>query len=171
VVEQENQKVKTLIDSASSGEFNPYEMHRRLGEEMTLSCTVVREEEPMLKTLDSVRQMKQDYKKIKLSDTGMWTNQNLSFTRALEDMLLYAEVILEASIKRKESRGSHYRPDYPDRIDKDFHFTTVAKYIPADDSHTLEYEQVPSPMVEPRARTYAKAEKNEDKKEEVAASK
>ncbi len=88
----------------------------------------------------------------------MWTNQNLSFTRALGDMLIYAEAILAAAIERKESRGSHYRPDYPQRDDTKFHKTTVAKYDPIHDRPILEYQHVPTPLVPPRARTYGKVE-------------
>ncbi len=157
--QQEENKIKRLIES--DGQSNPYELHQRLGDEMTDSCTVVREESRMRQAYDVLRELKAQYKNVRLSDTGMWTNQNLSFTRALGDMLIYAEALLAASILRKESRGSHYRPDYPERDDAKFHKTTIAKYDAANDQPILEYEPVPSPLVEPRARTYGKVETGE----------
>jgi len=156
VVQQETDKQQKLLDS--TGDTNPYDIHRRLGEEMTDSCTVVREEQRMLKAYDVLRSLKDEYKRVKLSDSGLWTNQNLSFTRALGDMLIYAEAILAGAIARKESRGSHYRPDYPDRIDADWHKTTIVKYDSDNDAPILEYEPVPCPLVEPRARTYGKVD-------------
>lgn len=159
-IQQEQAKVKRLVES--EGTANPYQIHQRLGDELTDSCTVVREEKRMLKAYDALRELKAQYRQVRLSDTGMWTNQNLSFTRALGDMLKYGEAILAAAITRKESRGSHYRPDYPERIDKDYHKTTIAKYDAASDRPILEYEAVPTPLVPPRARTYGKVEAQPD---------
>ncbi len=152
VVQQEKDKVQKLMDS--KGTVNPYDLHRRLGEEMTDACTVIRTEERMIQALEAVKSMQTEYENVCLSDTGMWTNQNLSFTRALGDMLIYAEAILIAAIARKEYRGSHYRPDYPDRIDDPFQKTSLMKFV--DGKQVLEYEDVPTPMVPPRARTYGK---------------
>jgi succinate dehydrogenase / fumarate reductase flavoprotein subunit len=163
-VQQEETRQQKLIDS--DGDANPYDIHYRLGEEMTDSCTVVRTEERMEQAYSKLSALKAEYRRVRLSDTGMWTNQNLSFTRALGDMLIYGEAILSAAIKRKESRGSHYRPDYPDRIDDPFQKTTVAKYDEANDKAAIEYETVPTPLVPPRARTYGKVD---EKKEEAAA--
>lgn len=156
LVAQETGKQQKLIDS--SGDANPYDIHRRLGEEMTDSCTVVREENRMNQAYDVLRGLKEEYKRVKLSDSGLWTNQNLSFTRALGDMLIYAEAILAAAIERKESRGSHYRPDFPERDDAQWHRTTLAKYDAANNAPILEFQPVPCPLIEPRARTYGKVE-------------
>jgi len=166
-IQQEQDKAQKLIDS--KGSANPYELHRQLGEEMTDSCTVIRTEDRMNQAYAKLTELREQYKDVNLSDTGMWTNQNLSFTRALGDMLVYAESILQAAIKRKESRGSHYRPDYTERDDPQFLKTTVAKYDSATGNANIEYEDVPQPMVPPRARTYGKVEA--DDKKEAAASK
>lgn len=155
-VEQEKARMQKFIDA--KGTANPYDIHRRLGEAMTDACTVVRTEEGMLECYEILRGLKAEYANVSLSDSGMWTNQNLSFTRALGDMLIYAEAILAASLARKESRGSHYRPDYEERDDPNWHKTTIAKYDTANDAPILEYEAVPCPLVEPRARTYGKVE-------------
>jgi len=165
VVDQEKAKVHRLIEGG--GEHNPYHIHRRLGDIMTDNCTVIREEAKMQATYDALSEMKEQAKSLKLSDTGHWTNQNLTFSRALKDMLLYAEAILAAAIARTESRGSHYRTDYPERDDANWLKTTLAKFDGADAPPRLEYEAVPQPMIEPRARTYGKVE---DKKEDEASA-
>jgi len=118
--------ISKLVDT--KGTANPYDIHRRLGEELTVACTVVREAERMEQAYDVVRGLKDEYSNVHLSDAGTWTNQDLVFTRALGDMLIYGEAILAGAIARKESRGSHYRPDYPDRDDENFLKTTIAKY-------------------------------------------
>ncbi|HEX7008581.1 MAG TPA: succinate dehydrogenase flavoprotein subunit [Phycisphaeraceae bacterium] len=155
-VEQETQKMKRLTEA--KGQHNPYQLHQRLGQEMTAACTVVKNEKRMLQAYEVLRQIKQEYQDIRLSDTGLWTNQNLSFARALGDMIRYAEAILAASIERKESRGSHYRDDYPERNDERYLKTTIVRYDAGGDRPLIEWEDVPCPMVPPRARTYGKVE-------------
>ena len=162
-VKQEEQKVDRLIHS--SGEYNPYELHHQLGDDLTSSCTVVKEENRLKQSQELIRTLKDQYKHIRLSDTGMWTNQNLSFARAFGDMLRYAEAIVAASIERKESRGSHYRSDYPERNDEKFHKTAIVKYDAANDAPKIEWEPVPCPLVPPRARTYGAVETHEDEGE------
>src|SRR5690606_19549771 len=125
-VAQEQTKMRKLVES--TGTENPYLLHRRMGDEMTNAVTVVREEKTMRKALAAVRDIRERFKHVKLADTSTWTNQNLSFTRALGDMIIYAEAILACAIERKESRGSHYRTDYPERDDAQFLKTTVCKY-------------------------------------------
>ncbi len=155
-VGQERDKARALIEA--SGEHNPYTLHRELGDAMTDACTVVRTEEGMQAAYKTVEELRERYKSLRLSDTGMWTNQTLSFARALGDMLVYAEAILAGAINRKESRGSHYRSDYPDRDDQKFLKTTVAKYDAAVGRAVIELEDVPQPLIPPRARTYGKTE-------------
>ncbi len=173
VVQQEQAKMKRLLEA--DGQYNPYQIHAKLGDELTDSCTVIREENRMKRAYEALGELNAQYKNLGLSDAGMWTNQTLSFARALGDMLIYAEAILAGSIARKESRGSHYRPDYPERDDKKFHKTTVAKFDAVTGRATLEYEPVPTPLIAPRARTYGKVEaeaddNKKDKKEEAATS-
>ena len=99
---------------------------------------------------------KERYKKVKLSDTGMWTNQNLSFTRAVRDMIIMAEAILEGALRRNESRGAHYKPEFADRDDAQFLQATIATYDSASERPLIEYVPVDTSLVTPRARTYGK---------------
>ncbi len=165
-VKQEEDRSKRMIEN--KGGKNPYLMHQQLGDLMTDACTVVREEGRLTKALAEVRQMREDFKSVSLSDSGIWTNQNLSFTRALGDMLIYAETIVLGALSRKESRGAHYRSDYTERNDELFMKTTVMKFNKADATHTLAYEDVPTPMLKPRLRNYGATDK---KKEEAPATK
>jgi succinate dehydrogenase / fumarate reductase flavoprotein subunit len=163
-VQQEEAKVKKFIDTAGSDGENPYLIAKEMGEEMTASSTVVKTEERMLQAMDKIRELQERFQKVSLSDSGMWTNQNLSFTRAVGDMLLQAEVILQGGIDRKESRGSHYRPDYPERNDERFLKTTVAAHDQESGRPKLWYEDVDIELVPPRARTYGKSAADDDKK-------
>ncbi|MHC5022663.1 MAG: succinate dehydrogenase flavoprotein subunit [Planctomycetota bacterium] len=155
-VRQEHEKVRRLVEGA--GGENPYTIGFELGEEMTAAATVVKTETRMQRALEKIRELEDRCQHLTLSDTGMWTNQNLSYARALDDMLKLAEVILVGGINRRESRGSHYRTDYPDRDDEQFLNTTVAKFDPDSSRPELWYEPVETGLVQPRARTYGRVE-------------
>src|SRR6266550_4966827 len=127
-----------------------------MGKWMTDHCTVLRYNENLEKTLERCQQWKERYQKVKLSDTGMWTNQNLSFARAVRDMILQAEAILKGALMRNESRGAHYKPQYPDRDDVHFLKATIATYDRVSDGVQISYAPVDTSLVAPRARTYGK---------------
>jgi len=167
--EAEQAKADKLING--TGEHNPYLLAREMGDIMTEHLTVVRKEEGMAQTLEKLAELKDHYQNMSLSDTGMWTNQTLSYARALWDMLLYAEAITLAARERKESRGSHYREDYTERNDDLYLKTTVAKYNPETGEHTIEFEDVPQPLVEPRARTYGSVDPKPDGDDETEQEK
>ena len=67
-------------------------------------------------------------------------------------MLILAKVITAGALARNESRGAHYKPDYPDRDDKNWLKTTKAKYKPS--GPELSYEAVDISLIQPRPRKY-----------------
>lgn len=91
-----------------------------------------------------------------LADSATWTNQSFSHTRAVGDMLVLAESIVMAGIERKESRGAHYRTDFPTRDDDRFMKTTVAKFDAASKRCRIELLPIDASLIQPRARTYGK---------------
>jgi succinate dehydrogenase / fumarate reductase flavoprotein subunit len=154
VVKQENDRVQKLI--AGTGDENPYLLWQEMGKWMTDHCTVVRHNDKLKMTLARCQEWKQRWQKVKLSDTGMWTNQNLSFARALRDMIVFAEAILKGALMRDESRGAHYKPAFPDRDDANFLRATIARYNAQTGSPEITYEPADTSLVAPRARSYGK---------------
>ena len=154
VLKQENTRVQNLINS--TGTDNPYRLWQEMGLAMTENCTVVRHNDRLEKTLADCQTWKQRANNIKLSDTGMYTNQNLSFARATRDMVILAEAILAGALTRNESRGAHYKPAFPDRNDAEFLRATIATYDPATGSPVISYQPVDTSLIPPRARTYGK---------------
>ncbi len=154
IAQQETDKQNWLVKN--EGDENPYLLGQEMGKWMTDNCSVVRHNDRLEATLAQCEQWKQRYQKIKLSDTGMWTNQNLSYARALKDMIHMAEAILKGALLRNESRGSHYKPAFPDRDDANFLKATIATFDPATASANISYEPVNTSLVPPRPRTYGK---------------
>ena len=155
-VKQETDRQDWLI--GNKGTENPYLLWQEMGKTMTDNCTVVRHNERLEESIERLEEWKARYKKVKLSDTLMWTNQNLSFTRSLRDMIILAEAILKGALLRNESRGAHYKPAFPDRDDENYLKATIATYDAANDAAKITYEPVDTSLVKPRSRTYGKTE-------------
>jgi succinate dehydrogenase / fumarate reductase flavoprotein subunit len=178
--EHEEAKARALIDTVTEGaepdpETNPYQIALELGVEMTEASTVVKTGERLEACLATLRSLRERYARVRLGDGADWTNQTLSFTRALGDMIILAQAIAKGGLLREESRGSHYRLDCPDRDDERFLKTTVAEYAPDDpDATRVTYRDVDTRLVRLRARTYGKTAEQQAKdkpaKEAVGAS-
>ena len=69
-------------------------------------------------------------------------------------MLELARVIVQGARLRDESRGAHYKPDFPERNDERFLKTTKASYTGSAESPRFEYEEVDTQFIQPRPRRY-----------------
>ena len=95
-----------------AGGPNPYTLHQRLGRVMTEAATVIRHNNDLRQAYSQVLDMEQQARKCSLADQGNWTNQNVVFLRALEDMFPLAKLILQGALVRDECRGAHYKPEF-----------------------------------------------------------
>lgn len=69
-------------------------------------------------------------------------------------MLELAEAMTLGALLRNESRGAHYKPEFPDRNDEEFLKTTKAAWTP--DGPEISYEAVDVSLIPPRIRDYSK---------------
>jgi succinate dehydrogenase / fumarate reductase flavoprotein subunit len=136
----------------TNGRENPYLLWEEMAKWMTDHVTVERINKNLERTNEKLLELTERMNDINLSDTGNWANQALIFTRELEHMLVLARVITQGALARNESRGSHYKPDFPNRNDKEWLKTTVAKW--SSKRIELSYEKVDISLMEPRERKY-----------------
>ncbi len=134
------------------GNENAYQLHKELGEWMTNNVTVVRYNDKLKETDNKILELMERYKNISVSDSAKWNNQAATFTRQLWNMLELARVITIGALNRNESRGAHYKPEFPERDDENFLKTTKAKWTP--DGPAFEYEDVDISLIPPRKRDY-----------------
>ena len=140
-----------------NGTENAYIIHKELGEWMTDNVTVVRHNDKLQQTDEKIQELMERYKKININDTAKWSNQGATFTRQLWNMLQLARVITIGALNRNESRGAHYKPDFPERNDEEFLKTTMAKYNAVTNSPEFHYEEVDTSLIAPRKRDYSKS--------------
>ena len=99
-----------------------------------------------------IQEFMERYNNINMIDGNAYSNQTVMFVRQLKGMMELARVIIGGAIRRDESRGSHYKPDFPERDDENFLKTTLATYTP--DGPKFSYEEVDISLVKPRLRSY-----------------
>ena len=145
--EEKNQK---LI--SQDGSENPITIWRELGELMTEHVTVTRINSNLQVAHAKIQTLQERYNRINLSDRTRWSNQTLNFARELENMLVLSRVITLGALARNESRGAHYKPEFPERDDANWLKTTRAKWVNGDVQ--LTYEPVDISLIKPRARRY-----------------
>ncbi|MFG6119016.1 succinate dehydrogenase flavoprotein subunit [Thalassobacillus sp. B23F22_16] len=152
-VEKENFEKIMKMD----GDENAYQLHKELGEWMTDNVTVVRENAKLLETDNKIQELMERYERINVNDTSRWSNQGAMFIRQLQNMLQLARVMTLGAYNRNESRGAHYKPEFPDRNDEEWLKTTIATYDKAENKPVFTYEEVDTSLIKPRKRDYSKS--------------
>ncbi|HEX7502826.1 MAG TPA: FAD-binding protein, partial [Acidobacteriota bacterium] len=116
------------IDRLWSGQGN--ERHAPIRETLQVNMTkymgVFRNQEDMLKMLGIIKELQERYRKVVVDDRGDAFNLDLIEALELENLLSFSEVIVEGALARKESRGAHFRSDFPKRNDGDWLKHTLA---------------------------------------------
>jgi len=144
--EETNQRLVT-----QDGSENPITIWKEMGQVMTEHVTVTRHNKNLQQADAALQSLMERYRKINLSDRTKWSNQTLNFARELYNMLVLARVITLGALARNESRGAHYKPDFPERDDKNWLKTTRAKWC---GKIQLDYEPVDISLIPPRPRRY-----------------
>ncbi|MEO6052235.1 MAG: succinate dehydrogenase flavoprotein subunit [Pyrinomonadaceae bacterium] len=153
---KKQQSINEGIVKNEGGE-NQYKLHEELGKVMTENVTVLRYNDRLKATDDKILELQDRFKKISINDSNLWATQAVPHARQLSNMLNLARVITLGALNRNESRGAHYKPDFPERDDEYFMKTTIAEY--AEESPVFSYEPVDVSIVEPRKRDYSSGKK------------
>ncbi|MFG0262321.1 MAG: succinate dehydrogenase flavoprotein subunit [Novipirellula sp. JB048] len=176
-VEAEQKRHQTLLSGHPDSDENPYLIHQELGDLMTRVATVVRRNDQLTDALDKIQDLHRRAMKVSLSDTGSWTNQNVIFAKALQDMFPLAKTILQGALQRDECRGAHFKPDFqkPSLTAEDpeerrqqaeawcdafiennekYLKTTVASWNESTQMPDIVYEDVDTSLIPPRPRLY-----------------
>ena len=135
-----------------AGKENVYDISTEMKKIMFDLVGIYRTEKDMLTAIDKVRELKQRYAHVKLTDTGRIFNTELINAWELGNMLDLAEVIAVSALNRKESRGGHSREDYPNRDDKEWLKHTLV--IKQAEQLKISYKPVTVTKYQPKERVY-----------------
>src|SRR3989338_382578 len=128
-------------------------IRERLASAMNMYVGVFRDEKRLESALNEIAKLKEQYNNIYLEDKGDIFNTELIAVLELGHLLTVAECIVVSAINRNESRGAHYRLDFPVRDDKKWlRHTLCNKY--GDPAVRLSYKDVVITRYEPTERRY-----------------
>jgi succinate dehydrogenase / fumarate reductase flavoprotein subunit len=141
----------------NEGTENPFRLWRELGQTMTEHATVIRYNKGLKQADEKIVELLERYKKVNLSDRSQWANTSFAFARQLKNMLELSRTVVLGALARDESRGAHYKPDFPERNDEKFLKTTKASFTGDVAGPRLEFEEVDTQYIKPRPRSYGAA--------------
>ena len=119
---------------------------------MTENCGVFRDESRLKICIETIKKLKERYKKGKITDKGKLFNTEIYEVLELGNMLGMAEIIAVGAINRRESRGGHSRTDYPKRDDENF--LKHSLICSTDSGVEVKYKPVIITKHQPAERTY-----------------
>jgi succinate dehydrogenase / fumarate reductase flavoprotein subunit len=144
----EMNKLKT-----SNGKERVPALRTTLQEGMTANAGVFRTKESLEKQLKSINSLLKKFNNIRIDDKSNTFNTDLQEAIELGHMLEFSKFIVNGALVREESRGGHFREDFPTRDDENFLKHTYA-YMDKDFNITQEWGDVVLGKFEPKERTY-----------------
>ncbi|NEC29487.1 succinate dehydrogenase flavoprotein subunit [Streptomyces sp. SID8111] len=142
---------------SSTGTERVATLRRELQETMDANVMVFRTEQTIKTAVEKIAELRERYKNVAIQDKGKRFNTDLLEAVELGNLLDLAEVMAVSALARKESRGGHYREDFPNRDDVNFMRHTMAyREVGADGSETvrLDYKPVVQTRYQPMERKY-----------------
>ncbi len=161
-VELPDEPAKFVLDEIenlrdATGSERVVEIRRALQETMDKNVMVFRTEQTLKEAVEEIGQLRRRYRNISVQDKGKRFNTDLLEAIELGNLLDLAEVTAVSALARKESRGGHYREDFPNRDDVNFMRHTMAYREVGDDgaeSIRLDYKPVVQTRYQPMERKY-----------------
>lgn len=142
-----------------NGKENVHHLHTELAKMMVNHVTVKRNNKGLKNTLEFIHEIAERYKNISLDDKSQFANQTYVFANQFRAMLDLAKVITKGALLRNEFRGSHFKPEFPERDDKNWLKTTIATYDSKKDEPVITYRDIDLRHLNPTERDYTQAKK------------
>ncbi|GAA3027384.1 succinate dehydrogenase flavoprotein subunit [Kitasatospora albolonga] len=157
--ENPGQFVQDMVDQLreSEGTESVAQIRKELQETMDTNAMVYRTGETLKQAVADVAALRERFKHVAIQDKGMRYNTDLLEAIELGNLLDLAEVLAVSALAREESRGGHYREDFPTRDDEKFMQHTMAyREVAADGSTSirLDYKPVVTTRYQPMERKY-----------------
>jgi len=137
----------------SNGKERVSKLREELQNGMTANAGVFRSKESLQKQIELIDELIVRYRDIRIDDKSKTFNTDLQEAIELGHMLEFSKFIVVGALNREESRGGHYREDFPERDDERFLKHTYA-YMDKDYNISIEWGDVVLGKFEPMERKY-----------------
>ncbi|MBM4305501.1 MAG: succinate dehydrogenase flavoprotein subunit [Deltaproteobacteria bacterium] len=143
-------RVKDLLEHRGKEKVGP--LRQRMQSVMMEYGSVFRNDEGLKKGIEEIRSLKDRYKEIGVSDQRKAFNYELMEAIELGHQLALSEAILLSALHRRESRGAHWREDFPQRADR--YYLKHSLIFPTVKGPEVRYKPVKITKFQPKARVY-----------------
>jgi succinate dehydrogenase / fumarate reductase flavoprotein subunit len=144
------EKLNQLLKQKGREKIDP--IRKRMQEVMMEYGSVFRNEEGLKKGMDDIRSLRDRHKHIEVANKGKQFNYELTEAIELGHQLNIAEAVLLGALHRRESRGAHFREDFPTRADQSYLKHTLIFQTPK--GPAVKYKPVKITRFQPEARIY-----------------
>ncbi len=149
-IEEEEKRIASLFKE--KGDESAYQIKAELNQTMDKNLWIFRDENGLMEAVKKIKELKERFKNVSITDKSKSFNTDLIFTIEVGYMLDLAEIVAIGALNRRESRGAHYRLDYPKRDDVNWLKHTLAYYTK--DGPRFDYIPVTITKWEPVERRY-----------------
>jgi succinate dehydrogenase / fumarate reductase flavoprotein subunit len=115
VLQGEDQRIADLLKN--DGPDRPWHVREDLGRTLSQRLGLVRTKDTMAEALVHVKRLKARAERVRLDDRGRIFNTDLVTALELGSLVELAQTVIAGALARRESRGAHYRLDFPKRDD------------------------------------------------------
>ena len=143
-------RIEDLLEG--SGQETAAGIRERMQETMMVRCSVFRSRGLLEEARRDLAKLRARYAAVRIDDHGPRCNTDLIEALELGFLLALAETMVAGALAREESRGAHYREDFPERDDRRFLRHTLVRKGP--DGPEIAYKDVRITRYPPRERTY-----------------
>src|SRR3989454_4662678 len=134
----EQRRVQRLL--AEEGSVRAWQIREELGQLMSLNLGLVRTHDSMSAAISALTTLTHRATSVTVQDKGRVFNTDLVQAFELQSLLDVAETIVTSALARRESRGAHYRSDFPVRDNQ--HWLTHSLIRRTPEGTALTYEPV-----------------------------
>ncbi len=136
----------------ADGQERVADIRKEMQDVMMDKCSVFREEKSLLECKEKLKELRQRFAHIGTETSGGPFDYETVEAMETDHMLTLAQVMVDSALARKESRGAHYREDFPERDDKEFLVHTLA--FDKESEVRIEHKGVSVTRFQPKPRKY-----------------
>jgi succinate dehydrogenase / fumarate reductase flavoprotein subunit len=125
----EERRLSSLVNPSAAGADSGLRLHTELGKLMTEKVGLARDAASLSAALDKIHELKQRYAHVGLRNSTRIYNSELTGYLEVGSLLNIAELVTIAAQARNESRGAHYRTDFPQRNDDQWNCHTIVSQV------------------------------------------
>lgn len=149
IIEKERERVSIPLENDKG--IRPIVLKKELQKVMWADVGIIRDKETLTKALKKIQSIKEKLNQVYVYDSKSYNHDWVQYLDVMA-MIPTCEAVIQSALLRKESRGAHYRSDFPDKNDKRWLKNILVRM----DKGKLKLSSVPVSLVPKKLKGYLK---------------